>query len=236
MPQILITKVVKKENIAKDYWLVTLQFENDFDFAAGQYVSLKVDPSGTRRPYSIASPPGGNTIELAVDVSPMGVGSKYILGLKEGDSVEALGPVGNFTLSSKNAKANKLFIATGSGIAPFRSMIFDLLKKHKYQGEISLIWGMRYEEDLFWQEELLQLNKDFANFSYKVILSKPGERWHGEQGHVGDCLRNHFMEKMTDLSQWEFFLCGSQAMIMETGAYLAGKGTAKEDIHFEKFF
>lgn len=236
MPTTSNTKVTKKQNLAGNYWLFTLEFQNPFDFSAGQYVSIKVSPDGMRRSYSIASAPDGNTIDLLLDVTPGGVGSKYFMALKEGDIVEAMGPVGIFTLATKSPKVNKLFIATGSGIAPMRSMIRDLLIKNKYQGEIQLIWGMRHEEDLFWQEEWQQLNRDYANFTYHVVLSKPGEHWHGECGHVGDCLRNGFIIKETDLSSWEFYLCGGQEMIMEMGAFLAGKGNTKEDIHFEKFF
>ena len=236
MPQTLLAKVTKKTNLAGNYWLVVLEFQDAFDFAAGQYVSLKVAEDGTRRAYSIASAPNTKSVDLLVDVTPMGLGTKYILSLKEGDIVEAMGPMGIFTLASKTPKNNKLFIATGSGIAPMRSMIWDLLLTNKYQGEVQLLWGMRHEGDLFWQEELMQMNRQYANFSYQVVLSKPGEHWHGECGHVGDCLRNGFIVKVADLSTWEFYLCGNQEMIMETGAYLAGKGVAKEDIHLEKFF
>jgi len=229
-------KVIKKQNLAGDNWLVALEFQTPFDFIAGQYLSIKVAEDGTRRSYSIASNPGGAVVELLVDISPMGLGSKYVLALKEGDQVEAMGPIGRFTLNNPSPKLKKMFIATGSGIVPMRSMIKDILITNKYQDEIKLIWGMRHEEDLFWQEEFLQLNRDFANFSYQVILSKSSEHWHGECGHVGDCLKNGFIITVKDLAAWEFYLCGSQEMIMETGAFLAGKGVKKEDIHFEKFF
>lgn len=236
MPQILSGIVSKKENLTGSYWLFCLEFQNPYNFLAGQYVSIKVAPDGTRRSYSIASAPDGKTIELLIDVSPGGIGSKYFLSLSGGDTVEALGPVGIFTLASKNPKPNRMFIATGSGIAPLRAMTLDSLHKKTALGEVRLLWGMRHEEDLFWQEEFAQLNRDYANFSYQVVLSKPSEHWHGESGHVDDCLRKGFMIQERDLGSWEFFLCGGQEMIMETGGYLASQGAAKENIHFEKFF
>src|SRR3990167_11351528 len=125
MPQTLLAKVTKKTNLAGNYWLVVLEFQDAFDFAAGQYVSLKVAEDGTRRSYSIASAPNTKVIELLVDVGPMGAGSRYILGLKLGDSVEVLGPLGRFTLPPSLKKV--LFVATGSGIVPFRPMIRELL-------------------------------------------------------------------------------------------------------------
>lgn len=236
MPQILNAKLTKKENLTGSFWLFSLEFQNPYDFLAGQYISIKVAPDGTRRSYSIASAPDGNTIDLLVDVAPGGAGSKYFLSLKEGDVVEAMGPMGVFTLASKNPKPNRMFIATGSGIAPFRAMVLDSLHKKTALGEVRLLWGMRHEEDLFWQEEFVQLNREFPNFSYQVVMSKPSEHWHGECGHVGDCLKRGFIIRERDLSVWEFFLCGGQEMIMETGAYLSGKGAVREDIHFEKFF
>ncbi len=236
MPVTLNAKVIKKQNLAGSYWQIGLEFQNTFDFSAGQFVSVKVTPEGLRRSYSIASAPDANIIDILIDISPGGMGSKYFLSLKEGDVAEVMGPMGIFTLASKAPKNNKLFIATGSGIAPMRAMIWDLLRTNKYQGEVQLLWGMRHEEDLFWQDEWQRMNGEYANFSYHVVLSKPGEHWHGECGHVGDCLRNDFIVKVADLSSWEFYLCGGQEMIMEMGAYLAGKGVGKEDIHFEKFF
>jgi ferredoxin-NADP reductase len=236
MPEKLSAKLISRTNLAGSYWSFVFEFEKTYLFSAGQYVSVKVNDEGLRRSYSIASAPGGNKIEILLDVSPMGVGCKFFMGLAVGDVVEALGPIGIFVLDKKRPKEKKMFIATGSGVAPMRSMISDLLINQKYQGELRLIWGMRHEEDLFWLEEWEELKRDFPNFDYHIVLSKPGEHWHGECGHVGDCLRGGFILKEKDLLVWEFYLCGGQDMIIETAAYLQSQGVAKQAIHFEKFF
>jgi len=236
MPEITKGVLIKKVNLAGSYWLFSLEFTAVFSFLSGQYVSIKVADDGSRRSYSIASAPGGKVIEMLVDVGPMGLGSKFFLSLTEGDAVEVMGPMGIFILATEKVMNNKMFIATGSGIAPMMSMIGDLLKNKKHVGEIKLVWGMRHEEDLFWMDEWKKLKEGFPNFSYEVVLSKPGEHWHGSCGHVGDCLREGFIVNVASLSGWEFYLCGGQEMIRETGGYLVGKGVAKEDIHFEKFF
>lgn len=230
MPQILNAKIVKKENLARDFWLVTLLFENDYLFAAGQYVSLKVTADGTRRSYSIAGAPNGKTLELMVDVAPMGVGSKYILGLNIGDSVEVLGPMGHFVLAEPTK--NVLFVATGSGIVPFRPMIRELLEKRGFKGGVHLDWGMRHEEDLFWVDEFRKLEKEYPNFTLDVVLSKPTKDWYACSGHVNDCLVKH----RASWEGWEVYLCGSQQMIEEVATLLSGSGVRREDIHFEKFF
>ena len=71
MPQILSGLLIKKVNLAGNYWLFSLEFPTEFSFLAGQYVSVKVVADGSRRSYSIASAPDGNLIELVIDVTPM---------------------------------------------------------------------------------------------------------------------------------------------------------------------
>lgn len=118
-------KLVSKANLAGSFWLLKLAPTRPFSFLAGQYISLKVDDRGQRRSYSIASFPSQAEIELLIDVSPMGIGSRYVLGLQPGDEVEALGPLGRFGINGKRGK--KLFVATGCGIVPLRSMILEQL-------------------------------------------------------------------------------------------------------------
>lgn len=223
-------KVIKKVNLATNYWLVVLEFEKPYEFAAGQYVSLKVADDGMRRSYSIASNPDGSSIELLVDVAPMGVGSKYVLGLNIGDSVEVLGPMGHFVLAEPTK--NVLFVATGSGIVPFRPMIREFLEKRGFKGEVHLDWGMRYEEDLFWIDEFKKLEIDHPNFRFDVVLSKPTKDWSACSGHVNDCLMKH----RANWEGWEAYLCGSQQMVADVNAVLMKLGIKQEEIRFEKFF
>lgn len=227
----LIAKLTEKKNLAGNNWLFRFTFEEDFIFTPGQYVSLKVSQDGARRSYSIASLPDGREIELVVDVTPMGLGSKFLLGLNVGDEVEALGPVGHFRVAEP--KYNKvLFVATGSGIVPFRPMILDLLERKKFSGEIHLDWGMRFIKDLYWVEEFKELERSFPNFEFDAVLSKPEGEWLECSGHVNDCLLKH---KQT-WEGWEVYLCGSQQMIADVASLLEKMGVKKEDIHFEKFF
>lgn len=231
MPQRLKARVVEKKNLAGTAVLVRFVFDEEFFFTPGQYVSLKVADDGSRRSYSIASVPDGKEIELLVDTAPMGLGSKFILGLKEGDSVEVLGPIGSFTVSEpKNNKI--LFVATGSGIVPFRPMIMDLLEKKKFGGEVYLHWGMRHIKDLFWVDDFKELARAFPNFKFDVVLSQPEGEWRACSGHVNDCLMKH----KPDWEGFEAYLCGSQQMIADVAVLLEKLGVQKKDIHFEKFF
>jgi ring-1,2-phenylacetyl-CoA epoxidase subunit PaaE len=93
-----------------------------FTFDAGQYLLLKVHPNGTRRSYSLWSDPSNaHGFELFVEVIPNGVGSHFLSTLPFGSDVEFLAPLGQFTVPTTITPATPLvFIATGSGIAPFQ--------------------------------------------------------------------------------------------------------------------
>ncbi len=210
----LSAKVVEKRNLASRFWLYKLEFESDFSYEAGQYVSVKVNEAGLRRSYSIASRSSGTTIELLVDIGPGGPGSIYFSKLMVSESVEVMGPVGRFVLKKESGK-KKLFIATGSGIAPIRAMVQEC---DACGIQRKLIWGMRYESDLFWQDDL----------KAELVLSKPTETWQGEKGHVGDMVTD-------DLTGWEVYLCGNEAMVGEMVEKVKGLGVMETDISFEKF-
>jgi len=234
IPKKLIGIVEFKENLAGNNWLVRLGFDEEVNFVPGQYTSLKVSDEGMRRSYSVASLPEGRSIDVLVDITPMGVGSKYILGLKVGDAVEVLGFLGRFTIDPLGLFEAKhlLFIATGTGIAPLKPMVEDLLYKKHYAGEVRLIWGMRHEEDLYWLKEMDNINRDFDNFKFDVVLSQATEDWPGFKGHVGVLVDQLTQDWSTTLA----YLCGSPEMIAETEIQLKEKGVPEGQIHYEKYY
>lgn len=228
-----LVKVIEKKNLGGEYWLLVLESEKVFEFQAGQYVSLKVSEEGVRRSYSIASRPGLKTIDLLVDVAPMGIGSKFVLNAKVGDEVEILVPMGVFFVKPTNFK--KLLIATGSGITPMKAMAEELVLNEKTAIETKMIWGMRYNKGLFWLEEFKNLKECCAAFDYEVVISKSDEDWQGKKGHVSDVIEEWVNNGMK-LAEYEVYICGNAKMIAEMAALLFGKGMPKEQINFEKFY
>ncbi len=220
-------RLVSKDNLTGTFWLLKFDSVKPFKFSAGQYISLKVDEQGHRRSYSIASSPSQSQIELLIDVSPMGIGSRYVLGLKQADEVEILGPLGRFGINGKLGK--KLFVATGCGIVPLRSMTLNLLETN-HSSQKHLVWGLRHETDLFWQEEFIGLTKKHPDFSYDIILSRPDQGWRGKRGHVNDVL------KQTDWSDWEVYLCGNQEMISQLTSWFSASGLSQSHIYVERFY
>lgn len=223
--------VTEKINLAGPNWLIKFEFESDINYGAGQYLSLKVSETGERRSYSIASRSNGRLLELMVDVAPMGVGSRYVLGLKVGDKVEALCPMGSFSVQSTEISEQRkmLFVATGSGIVPMKPIIEDLLIDKKYQGKMQLLWGMRHEEELYWVDEFRQLEKGHPNFEFRLVLSQGGSSWGGKRGHVADVFDDSY-------DGWCAYICGNKEMIAETAVKLEGLGIKRENIHYEKFY
>jgi CDP-4-dehydro-6-deoxyglucose reductase len=207
---------------------------HQLNFVAGQYVSFDLG-EGYRRSYSIASSPAINhAFDLCVDVSPKGKGSDFLRKLRPGDKVQFLAPLGKFTMAPEDTEKEKklLFVATGSGITPLRSMILDLLEVRQDKRPIQLHWGLRHVEDMFWEEDFRLKHSYFTNFHFHLTLSKPPEHWPLCSGYVSDCVRSE-LELGSD---WGVYICGSKVMIEEVTRLVIGMGVPEEQIHFEKFF
>jgi len=226
-PQQYTGIITKKLQLTKTVFHFFIQNENPaiYNFQPGQYGTFIIDEK-TRRQYTFASAPDPKMFELVVDVSPMGPGSKYFLSKDVGDRVEYLSPLGNFTLSENSLK--KIFVATGTGIAPFRSMILGGKEISNY----SLYWGLRYEDDMYWDMEMKSLVGQLTGSQYFMCLSKPGENWDGLVGHVTE----HVLEREKNLQNCEFYLCGNSAMIVEMEQRLSDIKVPKEQVKIDLFY
>ena len=123
-----------------------------------------------------------------------------------------------------------LFIATGVGIAPVRSVIFDLLNK-TFPNNIKLLFGLRSEQDIFYYDVFEKLADQHQNFSFIPMLSKPQGEWAGQKGTVTDYLKSH-----TDIIRNQVsFICGSQAMVTDVRDILLRSGRSSGDIKQEIF-
>jgi len=234
-PQEMSIMLEDKQEFNPRYVEYTFELKNPptFTFLAGQYVSLQVSPDGTRRAYSIASPPSYNHgFKLLVDLSPGGVGTNFLKNLPFGQEVKALGPLGHFVIDESGKEEALVFIGTGSGIAPLKSMIEDILVDKQDKRPMRLYWGMRHETELFWLEDFEDLNEQYLHFEFYPIISQPKEDWPLSTGHVTDLvLAHHFMPKTG------FYLCGNQHMIEDVSQVLKEKKQVSDSfIHFEKYY
>ena len=252
-PQTYTAMVSSVTNVAGEFYVAKLRLvePKDMPYTAGQYVICKIGPPKGNHTLSIASAPSSDgTIELLQSVAPMGEGSKWLLGLKPGDPLQFLGPLGKFVLQKESPRP-KVFVATGCGIAPLRAMIQDKLsavsrqssdKSHQSSesknglkadsGELmALYWGLRHETDVFWKEEFEKLAAEHPNFRFVLTLSQPTDGWKGARGRV----TQHVLKEIESLKQSEFYLCGNRQMIVDIRAFRRTWGRA-EQIYTETFF
>jgi len=193
----------------------------EITFLSGQTVMLYVAP-GVNRSMSVASPPSEkNSILLAHDVGPGGVYSQWALGAKAGDPMSFMGPLGSFTY--EESPRRKIFVATGTGIAPFRSMILD-----QPSGDTTLYWGLRHEEDIFWQKELEEFSSSHPTFRLVLTISQATDNWLGKRGHVQEHIR---IDPGSD-----YYLCGNRAMVDDMRARLKEASIPDNQVKFELFY
>jgi NAD(P)H-flavin reductase len=199
-------------------------------FLAGQYGSFIIDQK-TRRNFSFTTPPSDLTrFGICADITPMGPGSVWLMNLKKGDTVDFLGPLGRFTLDTASAR-QKVFIATGTGIAPLRSMIIESFTSLP-ETPLTLYWGLRFEEDIFWDSEFAGYAKKYQNFSFTLTLSRPTRMWRGEKGRVTE----YVLRKEKDLAANEYYLCGNRPIIDDIQQQLLQRGVQDNQIKTELFY
>jgi len=105
---------------------------------------------GVNRSMSIASAPSDKThILMCHDVSPNGPGSQWTINHNVGDQATFIAPLGMFVMD-KESHRKKIMVATGTGVAPYRSMFIDYLENGGTD-DITLYWGLRHEEDVYWR-------------------------------------------------------------------------------------
>ncbi len=168
------------------------------EFQAGQFVIVNVPKDGlvVKRAYSIASPPHDKgAIELCIQHVEKGIASTFFWKLKEGMAIDLSGPHGKFLLKEPMDSYEPIFMATGTGVAPLRSMIHDLVQRRAIK-DIWLFFGCRYENSMLYDSEFRSLAAMRRNFHYIPTISRPKE-WRGEVGHIQHTFQKHIKEFAT---------------------------------------
>ena len=202
---------------------------DELRFKPGQFVSVKhvVDGREITRAYSIASQPGGNHFALCLNRIENGLVSKYLFELEPGAEIEMGGALGYFTL--RNPQRDALFVATGTGVAPFRSMLLQHLPE--VERKITLLMGCRFPRGLMYREELDQLAQDHPHFSFAPTVTRPDESWRGRAGRV----QAHLDEVLDDRRDIDVYICGLKEMVDDVRSRLKQKGFDRKQIIYEKY-
>src|SRR4051812_47032181 len=207
---------------------------HNFDFQAGQFVSMLAQHDGREitRAYSIASAPrGDNTFDLCLNRVPNGFFSNWLSDLRAGAEVRFHGPHGYFTL--KHPVRDSLFVATGTGIAPIRGMIHWLLADpaRHHDHRFTLIFGVRLRQDLYYDDEFRQLEREHPNFHYLPTLSRVDPTWSGAIGYV----QEHVEKLASGRTDMDAYICGLKDMVAANRDLLKKLGWEKKSILYERF-
>jgi ferredoxin-NADP reductase len=208
-----------------------------FSFKPGQFVTfdLPIHEKKTKRwrSYSIATPPNGsNEFELVIVYAPGGAGTMYLWNeIKVGSEILFKGPIGVFTLPNE-IDHDLCFICTGTGIAPFRSMLLDLVNHPRPMQNIFLIFGTRYLKDILYGEEMQALQSRLSNFHFITTLSRENSiEYTGRKGYVHQV----YDELFADKHPAHFYLCGWRRMVDEAKHRIISMGYDYKFIHEELY-
>lgn len=191
------------------------------------------------RLYSVSSPTKGEagksnlvsttvkrTIEELDGKLYTGICSNYLADLKPGDKVKATGPSGKrFLLPENPENYNYVFFATGTGIAPFRGMIMEMLEAGM-QNQIALVFGAAYRTDLIYPDYFMETEKENDNFHYIAKISREDRRPDGSKYYVQTAIEDEgkILDPILSQENTLIYICGIKGM--EAGIYkmLAKKG------------
>ena len=207
------------------------------NFKAGQYIQLYTKPydkikESVYRAYSISNVPSDNkAIELIIRQVPDGICTTYVHNqLSEGDQVKINGPYGDFYLRGDCREI--IMIAGGSGMAPIKSIILDVLERG-IDIKMNFFFGAVTKKDLYHLDYFYDLAARHSNFRFIPALSKPApeDNWDGEAGLITDVVAR----SIEDGSDMEGYLCGSPGMIKACINVLATMDIPEEKIYYDKF-
>ncbi len=216
-------------------YLIRFTFENEpvIDFEPGQFVSVFAEKDGKRisRPYSIASAPENkNHLELCIKVVEGGFMSNFLHKVKPGTRLSMIGPLGRFVLPEP-IRSDTVFIATGTGVAPFISMLGHIWASNLDDGlEFSVVFGVRYVYDLIYRDILESWDRERSNFHFLPTISRPETPdWKGRVGYVQKIVQEEF----GGYENKQAYICGLHDMVEQVKTLCQSLGFGR--VRFEKW-
>ncbi len=232
----VISRIEQRSPTVRSFWLEFPDRER-LDFRPGQFLTLDLPISKRRRErwrsYSIASAPdGSNQAELCIVQLPGGKGTGYLFEeATVGTELPSKEPGGVFTLPQRPLDYDVVMVCTGTGVAPFRSMLVERLARE--ERHFHLIFGCRTKEDILYREEFEALAEAHANFTYSITLSREEPTAaHATSGYVHPVYEAAYAVVRPDL---RFYLCGWAVMVDEAKERLLALGYPESQIIAELY-
>jgi NAD(P)H-flavin reductase/ferredoxin len=202
--------VYRVSRAAEDVVVLHLRFPASVraKFRAEQYLRINM-PDGDTRNFSMANPPHeSDGAQLHIRHVPGGRFSEKVLaGLQKGDTLEVELPYGDFYLRAESEKP-VVCLATGTGFAPLKSILEDMIKRGNKR-EVRLYWGGRRRRDLYMADLPEKWTARAGWFKFVPVLSEPDPDWQGATGLVHQAV----LRDLGDLSGWQIYACGNPVMI-----------------------
>ena len=193
----------------------------------------------------IATPPWDRARNSWMNVNP-GIASSYIFSLKEGDKAIISGPYGEFFINESDAEM--IYIGGGAGMAPMRSHLYELFKTIKTGRKVTFWYGGRSKEELFYIHYFRDLEKDFPNFKFYLVLSEPlpEDNWtekkdmndntgDGFVGFVHQAVIDQYLNSHESPEDLEFYFCGPPMMNNAILKLCDEWGVPNENVRFDDF-
>jgi CDP-4-dehydro-6-deoxyglucose reductase len=232
----IITSILDETPHVKRFFIKIPELDR-YEFHAGQFtmLDLPIVSKVTTRAYSIASPPSdSNEIELVIVLKDGGLGTAYLFGeVGVGSFIRVSEPIGKFTRPRPESFNEPIiFVCTGTGIAPFRSMVLDIINHRVPFRRLLIVKGCRTTQDILYHREMRELAEQHPNFSFIPVLSRPDSPdWEGPTGYV----HGVYLDLLEQYPDALFYLCGWKVMIQEARTRLAERGVSKDRIRFELY-
>lgn len=232
-----IIRIEDETASTKRFWIELTEAER-FDFISGQFVTLELpiheQQSKRARSYSIASAPNGtNVFELVIVLMEGGLGTSYLFThAVVGTEFPVRGPMGHFILPDP-ITTDLYMICTGTGIAPFRSMLQHIYNYNSPHKNLFLISGTRKYSDALYLDEMFDLKNKLLGFHYFPTFSREENV---ADGHCIGYVHAVYEQLLEDKNnEAQFYLCGWRDMINDARQRLQARGFDKKNIHFELY-
>lgn len=205
-----------------------------FEFTPGQFISVleQVEGKEITRAYSIASPRDGKRFSLCLNRVQDGMVSPMLFAMRVGEEVEMHQPLGYFTLRHPGHRI--VFVATGTGIAPFRSMLLDHLPRtHPH---VTLLFGVRHPASVLYRGEFEQMASEHSEFRFLPTVTRPDASWNGRTGRVQAHLDEALaLQTPEELATVDVYICGLKEMVDDVRVNLKARGFDRKQIIYEKY-
>lgn len=229
-----ISNLIDESPRVRRFFLQPVREKNKaINFIPGQFIILQKELNDgeipLQRSYSIANVETDVTeIELCIVINETGEFTPWLFSLNIGDEIQGSEPQGMFNLSEVHPSVPYLFVCTGTGVAPFRSMIQKVLNESN--NHVYLVFGNRIEEDVLYREYWESLSNKLERFTFIPTLSRD-PKWKGRKGYVHEI----YKEILVKGEDARIYVCGWQEMCMETRTNLKSMGYNRRQYHFEQY-